>query len=69
MGYFLEACKRKVLKVNAGKSRVMILNGQELECEVHIDGIYLEHASEFQYLLCVFWMNQVEMRQSVVRRW
>ena len=29
----------------------MVLNGEEgLECEVHIDGIRLEHASEFKYL-------------------
>ena len=32
----------------------MVLNGEEgLECEVHADGICLEHASEFQYLECV----------------
>ena len=33
---------------------VMALNGEEgLECEVHVDGIRLEHASEFKYLGCV----------------
>ena len=32
----------------------MVLNGEErLECEVHVDGIHLEHTSEFQYLGCV----------------
>ena len=32
----------------------MVLNGEEgLECEVHVDGIRLEHASKFKYLGCV----------------
>ena len=32
----------------------MVLNGEEgLECEVHVDGIRLEHVSEFKYLGCV----------------
>ena len=45
-------CRRR-LKVNAGKSKVMVLNGEEgLECEVHVDGIHLEHVSEFKYLGC-----------------
>ena len=47
---FAEVCRRG-LKVNAGKSKVMILNGEKgLECEVHIDGVHLEHVSEFKYL-------------------
>ena len=51
VGRFAEVCKRKGLKVNAGKSKVMVLNGEEvLECEVHVDGILLEHVSEFKYL-------------------
>ena len=42
------------LKFNAGKSKVMVLNREEgLECEVHEDGIRLEHVSEFKYLGCV----------------
>ena len=24
-----------------------------MECEVHVDGIHLEHVSEFKYLGCV----------------
>ena len=29
----------------------MVLNGEDgLECEVHVDGIHLEHVSEFKYL-------------------
>ena len=32
----------------------MVLNGEEgLECEVHVDGICVEHISEFKYLRCV----------------
>ena len=47
-------CRRRGLRDNAGKSKVMVPNGEEgLECEVHVDGIRLEHASEFKYLGCV----------------
>ena len=32
----------------------MVLNREEgLECEVHVDGIRLEHDSEFKYLGCI----------------
>ena len=32
----------------------MVLNGEEgLECEVHVDGIRLDHVSEFKYLRCI----------------
>ena len=52
VGCFAEVCKG--LKVNAGKSKVMVLGEEEgLECEVCVDGIRLEHVSEFQYLGCV----------------
>ena len=47
---FIEACRRD-LKVNAGKSEVMVLNGEEgLECEAQMDGMQLEHVLEFKYL-------------------
>ena len=40
------------MKVNTGK--VMVLGGEEgLECEVGVDGIHLEHVSEFKYSGCV----------------
>ena len=43
-----------VLKVNAGKSKGMVLGGEEgLEYEVCIDEIHLEHVSKFKYLGCV----------------
>ena len=52
-------CIRRGLNVNAGKSKVMVMNGEEeLECEVHVDGVRLEHVSEFKYL-----------GQNVVGRW
>ena len=51
---FAEVCRRRRLKVNAGKSNVLVLNGEEgLECEVHVDGARLEHVSEFKYLVYV----------------
>ena len=53
VGRFAEVCRRRGVKVNGGKSKVMVLNGEEgLECEVHVDGIRLEHVSEFKYLVC-----------------
>ena len=37
-GTFLEMCKQRGLKVNAGKNKVMLLDGKEgLECEVCIN--------------------------------
>ena len=63
-------CRRRRLKFNSGKNKVMVKNGDErLECEIHVDGICLEHVSEFKFLGCVFWMNQVQIRQNMVRRW
>ena len=50
---FVEVCIRRDLKFNAGKSKVMALSGQKgLECELCVDGIHLEHVSEFKYLGC-----------------
>ena len=50
----LRCVGKRRLKVNAGKSKMMVLNGEEeLECEVYIDRIHLEHFSEFKYLQCV----------------
>ena len=40
VGRFVEVCRRRYLKVNAGKSKVMVLGGEEgLECEVCVDGM------------------------------
>ena len=39
MGRYIEVCRRG-LKVNATRSKVMVLNGEEgLECEVSVDGV------------------------------
>ena len=47
VGGFSEVCTKR------GKE-VMVQNGEEgLECEVHVDGIRLEHVLEFKYLECV----------------
>ena len=54
VGYFDEVCRKKSLKVNDGKSTVIVLGGKEgLECEVCVDGTKLDHASEIKYLGCV----------------
>ena len=50
VGQFGEVCRRG-LKVSTSKSKAMVLGGKEmLKCEVCIDGICLEHVSEFKYL-------------------
>ena len=48
VGQFAEVSRRRGLKV----SKVIVLNGEELVCEVHVDGIHLEHVSEFKYFGC-----------------
>ena len=54
VGRFAGFCRRRGLKVNAGKSKVIVLNREEgLQCEVHGDGIRLQHVSKFKYLGCV----------------
>ena len=48
---FAEVCRRKGLKVNEGKSKEIILIGEEgLECEFHVDWICLKYVSKFKYL-------------------
>ena len=65
---FVEVCMRRGLKVNAGKSKVMVLKGEKgLKCEFCVDGMRLEHVSEFKQ--GVFRTNQGHMRQSVRGRW
>ena len=48
-------CRRRDLEVNAGKRKVMVLNGKEgLECEVYVEGVRLDYyVSEFKYLGCI----------------
>ena len=55
------------MKVKAGKSNVMVLNGEEgFEYEIHVDGILLEHVSEFKYLGCV--LDEAEFNRKVASR-
>ena len=63
VGRFVEVCRGRGLKVNADKSKVIVLNVEEgLECEV----VYMFRKFNTWDM---FWMNQVHMRQSVVGRW
>ena len=61
--------RRRGLKVNEGKSKMMMLNGEErLECEYGVNGVRLEHVWEFKYLLCVLdesGKGEVECRKKV----
>ena len=51
MRCFVEVCWKRGLKVNAGKSKVMLIGGEEgLECGVCVDGMHLEYFLEFKYL-------------------
>ena len=64
----VEGCRRRGLKVNAGKRKVMVKNGEDrLEREVHVDRVRLKHVSEFKYLGCVL-TNRVQMGQNAVGR-
>ena len=48
---FFEVCRRSGLKYKGGRSKMMLLNGEErLECEIYVDGVLLVHTSEFKYL-------------------
>ena len=54
VGRFVEVCKRRGLKVNVGKSKMMVISEEEgLKCKIHLGGALLEHISEFKYLGCV----------------
>ena len=51
MERFIEVCRRRGLKVNEGKSKVMRLGREKgLKCEVCVGRLRLERASEFEYL-------------------
>ena len=54
MEHFVEVYRRRGLKVNAGRGKVMLLGGEEgMKCEVFVDGTHLEHLWEFKYLGCI----------------
>ena len=63
VGSFVDLCRRRGLKVNAGKIKEMVLGGEGgLEYEIRVDGARLEEVS-------AFWMNQAQMLPSVVGKW
>ena len=50
VGRFPELRRRRGLKGNAGKSKVMVMKGEEgLEIEAYVDEIRLEHVSGIKY--------------------
>ena len=70
VGWFAEVCRRRGLKVNGGKSKVLVLNGEErLECEVPTDRICLEHVLEFKHLgPCVLDESEFSRKVASERR-
>ena len=52
-GRFIEVYRKRYLKVNANKSKVMVLGDKKgLECEVNRNGRRLEQMSKLKYLRC-----------------
>src|SRR5678816_3500869 len=47
---FGRVCKRRGLKVNVDKSKVMVVSEDSSWCKVMLDGEQLEQVSEFKYL-------------------
>jgi hypothetical protein len=47
---FGKVCKRRGLKVNVDKSKVLVVNGVNAQCQILLDGEQLEQVSEFKYL-------------------
>ena len=67
--YIVEVSRRRGLKVNTGKSKVMMLGEEEgFECAVCVDGRILGYVSEFKYLGCVVdesGTDEAEFRRKV----
>ena len=54
VGHLVELCRRRGLKVNTGKNKLMVLGGEEgLGFKIRLYGERLEQVSEFNYLGCV----------------
>ena len=47
---FGRVCKRRGLKVNVGKSKVMVVNRENVQCRIMLDDEQIEQVSEFKYL-------------------
>ena len=55
---FVQVCRRRRRKVNASKSKVIAMNGEEgLECEVHVAGTHLEHVPCSGYQVTISWRD------------
>ena len=71
VGSFVEVCRGRSLKVNAGKSKLMLVSGEEgFQCEVCVDWMRLEHLLNFKYLWRVLResiTNEAECRRKVAR--
>ena len=69
VGHFVQVCRRRGLKANASKRKVMMFGGEEgLECEVCVDGIRLKDVSEFKnlgFVLDESGTDEVECRRMV----
>ena len=65
VGHFLEKLRRRNMKENTDKSKMIVLGGQERSvCKVIVDGRQLEDFLEFKYLR----LNVLEMYVLVGRR-
>ena len=54
MRSFVEVCMRRDPNVNVDKIKVVAMNGEEgLKCGVLVDGMRLQHISEFKYFRLV----------------
>ena len=72
-GCFVEMYRRKGLKSNANKNKVMVVGGENgLECEIRVDEVRLEKVSQLKYLECVLDQSSTDVagrcRKVVSRR-
>ena len=47
---FGRVCKRRGLKINVDKSKMMVVSGVNTQCQITLDGEQFEQVSEFKYL-------------------
>jgi hypothetical protein len=50
VGEFNGVCKRRGLAINVEKSKVMVMNGVDVQCHLEVDGVQLEQVPVFKYL-------------------
>ena len=62
MGCCIEVCRTRGLKVNADKSKVKALDGDEgLGCKIHVGRARLDQCSEFKYLECIIYESVTDV--------